>query len=68
MAIEPHNGMREKLVQKHLAANVKVLDDDAGHMTVEDEWADAAIAAQVSRNEMLASGADGVVGISLVLE
>jgi hypothetical protein len=54
VAIEPHAGMRATLVQKHLGLNVKVLDGDAGHMSVDDEWADAVVAAQVSfRHELL---------------
>jgi hypothetical protein len=48
LAIEPHEGMREELVKKHLKANVKVLHGDAENMAVETEWADAVIAAQVS--------------------
>ncbi|KAI2602347.1 S-adenosyl-L-methionine-dependent methyltransferase [Hypoxylon sp. NC1633] len=44
-AIEPHHGMREKLVQKDLPA-VEVIDGKAEKMLIEDEWGDACIAAQ----------------------
>ncbi|OTB05975.1 hypothetical protein M426DRAFT_319353 [Hypoxylon sp. CI-4A] len=44
-AIEPHQSMREKLVQKDLPA-VEVIDGKADKMPVGDEWGDACIAAQ----------------------
>lgn len=45
-AIEPHQGMRERLVEKDLQA-VEVVDGTAEKMPVGDEWGDACIAAQV---------------------
>jgi SAM-dependent methyltransferase len=48
LAIEPHEQMRTALISKNLE-NVKVVEGDAGNMPVENEWADALIAAQVSR-------------------
>jgi ubiquinone/menaquinone biosynthesis C-methylase UbiE len=47
LGIEPHVGMRRELIRKELRG-VRVEDGDAGHMPVEDGWADALIAAQVS--------------------
>ncbi|KAI1858459.1 hypothetical protein JX265_005529 [Neoarthrinium moseri] len=44
-AIEPHQGMREKLAEKDLPA-VEVVDGSAAKMPVSDEWGDACIAAQ----------------------
>jgi ubiquinone/menaquinone biosynthesis C-methylase UbiE len=44
-AVEPHAGMRSQLEQKQLR-NVTVTDGHAAKMPVEDEWADACIAAQ----------------------
>ncbi|KAI1504294.1 methyltransferase domain-containing protein [Biscogniauxia marginata] len=44
-AIEPHDGMREKLAQKDLPA-VEVVGGKADKMPVDDEWGDACIAAQ----------------------
>lgn len=45
-AIEPHQGMREKLEEKDLQA-VEVIDGSAEKMPVGDDWGDACIAAQV---------------------
>lgn len=47
IGVEPHTGMREELVKKALKG-VRVQEGDAGHMSVEDGWGDALIAAQVS--------------------
>jgi len=47
VGIEPHGGMRGALIRKELSG-VRVQEGDAGHMLVEDGWADALIAAQVS--------------------
>lgn len=47
-AVEPHDGMRNKLVEKDLAG-VEVIAGSAEKMPVDDEWGDACIAAQVSR-------------------
>ncbi|KAB5580778.1 S-adenosyl-L-methionine-dependent methyltransferase [Coniochaeta sp. 2T2.1] len=44
-AVEPHAGMRAQLEKKQLR-NVTVTDGHAAKMPVEDEWADACIAAQ----------------------
>ncbi|KAI0842307.1 S-adenosyl-L-methionine-dependent methyltransferase [Hypoxylon sp. FL0890] len=44
-AIEPHQSMREKLVQKDLPG-VEVVDGKAEKMPIADEWGDACIAAQ----------------------
>lgn len=44
-AIEPHAGMRSQLEKKELR-NATVTDGHAARMPVEDEWADACIAAQ----------------------
>lgn len=44
-AIEPHAGMRGKLVDKDLPA-VEVVDGTAENMPVNAEWGDACIAAQ----------------------
>ena len=44
-AVEPHAGMRSQLQKKQLR-NVTVTDGHAAKMPVEDEWADACIAAQ----------------------
>lgn len=44
-AIEPLEGMRSQLVAKDLP-HVTVTDGHAGKMPVEDQWADACIAAQ----------------------
>ncbi|KAI1383457.1 S-adenosyl-L-methionine-dependent methyltransferase [Hypoxylon trugodes] len=44
-AIEPHHGMREKLVQKDLQS-VEVVDGKADKVPIGDEWGDACIAAQ----------------------
>jgi len=44
-AVEPHDGMRDKLVEKDLSA-VQVLEGKADKMPVEEEWGDACIAAQ----------------------
>lgn len=53
VAIDPHKEMREELVKKKASGkvqgNLKVLDGSATEMPVEDEWADACIAAQVGR-------------------
>ncbi|OTA64745.1 methyltransferase domain-containing protein [Hypoxylon sp. EC38] len=47
-AVEPHQSMREKLVQKDLPG-VEVIDGKADKMPINDEWGDACIAAQESR-------------------
>jgi hypothetical protein len=47
VAIEPHEGMRAELV-KRLGESVKVLDDDAANMSVEEGWGDALVVAYVS--------------------
>ncbi|RYP62409.1 hypothetical protein DL771_009744 [Monosporascus sp. 5C6A] len=44
-AVEPHDGMRGKLVEKDLPG-VEVLAGKAEKMPVDDEWGDACIAAQ----------------------
>ncbi|ORY65799.1 methyltransferase [Pseudomassariella vexata] len=44
-AIEPHEGMRQTLVEKDLQA-VEVIDGTADNMPVSEEWGDACIAAQ----------------------
>ncbi|OTA93611.1 hypothetical protein M434DRAFT_395428 [Hypoxylon sp. CO27-5] len=44
-AVEPHQSMREKLVQKDLPG-VEVIDGKADKMPINDEWGDACIAAQ----------------------
>ena len=47
IAVEPHEGMRQELERKKLR-NVTVLGDDAAHMKgLEDQSADAVVAAQV---------------------
>jgi len=56
LAIEPHAGMREELVKKGLG--VKVLDGNAASMPVEEGWADAAVAAQVSSSSERGKGAN----------
>lgn len=45
-AIEPHETMRQKLVEKDLPA-VEVVNGSANKMPVEEEWGDVCIAAQV---------------------
>lgn len=47
IGVEPLEGMRETLVEKKLGNRVKVLDGHAGKIPVEEDWADALIAAQV---------------------
>ncbi|KAL7629548.1 hypothetical protein AAE478_001069 [Parahypoxylon ruwenzoriense] len=44
-AVEPHHGMREKLVQKNLSG-VEIIEGKADKMPIDDEWGDACIAAQ----------------------
>ncbi|KAI5862196.1 S-adenosyl-L-methionine-dependent methyltransferase [Durotheca rogersii] len=44
-AVEPHHGMREKLVQKRLSG-VDVVEGKADKVPVDDEWGNACIAAQ----------------------
>ena len=46
IAVEPHEGMRGALVKKNLG--IKTLDGDAASIPLEEGWADALIAAQVS--------------------
>jgi ubiquinone/menaquinone biosynthesis C-methylase UbiE len=46
-AVEPHEGMREKLAEKDLPG-VEVVDGTADSVPVGDEWGDACIVAQVS--------------------
>jgi SAM-dependent methyltransferase len=52
VAVEPHEEMREQLRRKNLDAvgggKLKIVDGDAVRMGVDDGWADACIAAQVS--------------------
>lgn len=45
-AVEPHDTMRQKLIEKNLPA-VEVMDGTATQIPVDEEWADACIAAQV---------------------
>lgn len=47
VAVDPHNEMREGLVQKALP-RVKIIAGDAAKMPIEEGWGDACIAAQVS--------------------
>jgi 16S rRNA A1518/A1519 N6-dimethyltransferase RsmA/KsgA/DIM1 with predicted DNA glycosylase/AP lyase activity len=54
-AIEPHQGMREKLADKDLPG-VEVIDGSAEKMPVVDEWGDACIAAQVCDDSQCLSG------------
>ncbi|RDW63944.1 hypothetical protein BP5796_10446 [Coleophoma crateriformis] len=46
VGVEPHDGMREVLQAKQLGSHVKVLNGDAAHMPIENDWADVVIAAQ----------------------
>lgn len=48
IAVEPHEGMRKELVGKKLGERVVVSAGDAENLPVEEGWADAVIAAQVS--------------------
>jgi SAM-dependent methyltransferase len=51
LAVEPHQEMRESLVQKSLGVagrgKVKIVDGNAAKTGLEEEWGDACIAAQV---------------------
>ncbi len=47
VAVEPHQQMRQTLAEKKLNG-VTVLDGDAAHLPVEDDWGDACVAAQVN--------------------
>jgi len=47
VAVEPHQDMRQGLKRKNLGGRVKVVDGNAAKMSLEDDWGDACIAAQV---------------------